>query len=379
MYLFSSITPADLDNLKLSNGLKIWEPLWACRQPNVKIFNTPVKQRNPNSSEEPEKLITEKQTSPKTKNFPENTLTVEKSKIEVKRHSNVSLSSDTTNTRAKGNFGDIYMGKDSAEVNKIDKQNSNFLTSNEECNKSGFLSNKLKQGTSSQLSQSTMSIPKSNSLIDKLDNLTDCEKSARDLENTTKLDQLKNNYSSKKYETDSYQISDIDSDIIRGSSYTLNEKAFTSFKAPIVHMSSICSFSEPSPQINSPMQMLNNNRDSVQAPIVNLNQVLETTTLVCPACNSENRITDEDISAHTLSCPNCFSSLKEVPAGTDKSNKSGESPVQKSSPTFVTNKGKKLQFDKKPKVGEGDDGSDEKKEHLRNKSNVKDATFLISP
>lgn len=47
VYLFvpilDTLTPSDLDNLKLSNGLKIWEPLWSHRQPKVKIFDTPVK------------------------------------------------------------------------------------------------------------------------------------------------------------------------------------------------------------------------------------------------------------------------------------------------------------------------------------------------
>lgn len=49
VYLFvpilKSLKPDDLDNLKLSNGLKIWEPLWAYRQPSIPIFSTPVKQR----------------------------------------------------------------------------------------------------------------------------------------------------------------------------------------------------------------------------------------------------------------------------------------------------------------------------------------------
>lgn len=43
MPILDALTPADLDNLKLANGLKIWEPLWSHRQPQVKIFNTPVK------------------------------------------------------------------------------------------------------------------------------------------------------------------------------------------------------------------------------------------------------------------------------------------------------------------------------------------------
>ncbi len=43
--LLKTLTPDDLDNLKLSNGLKIWESLWMCRQPSIKIFNTPVKQK----------------------------------------------------------------------------------------------------------------------------------------------------------------------------------------------------------------------------------------------------------------------------------------------------------------------------------------------
>lgn len=59
VYLFvpilDTLSPTDLDNLKLSNGLKIWEPLWSHRQPKVKIFNTPVKYS---------KLATQSTTSP---------------------------------------------------------------------------------------------------------------------------------------------------------------------------------------------------------------------------------------------------------------------------------------------------------------------------
>jgi len=47
VYLFvpiaKSLQPDDLDNLKLLNGLKIWEPLWAHRTPDIPIFNTLVK------------------------------------------------------------------------------------------------------------------------------------------------------------------------------------------------------------------------------------------------------------------------------------------------------------------------------------------------
>lgn len=52
VYLFvpilPSLKPEDFDNLKLSNGLKIWEPLWAYRQPAIQIFDTPVKQKQTN-------------------------------------------------------------------------------------------------------------------------------------------------------------------------------------------------------------------------------------------------------------------------------------------------------------------------------------------
>ena len=55
VYLFvpilKTLQPTDLDNLKLHNGLKIWEPLWAYRQPDILIFNTPVKQRVVNKTE----------------------------------------------------------------------------------------------------------------------------------------------------------------------------------------------------------------------------------------------------------------------------------------------------------------------------------------
>ena len=47
VYLFvpiaKTLQPDDLDNLKLLNGLRIWEPLWAHRTPDIPIFNTLVK------------------------------------------------------------------------------------------------------------------------------------------------------------------------------------------------------------------------------------------------------------------------------------------------------------------------------------------------
>ncbi|ESO05347.1 hypothetical protein HELRODRAFT_77977, partial [Helobdella robusta] len=41
--LVSSLTRSDFDNLKLENGLRLWEPLWHYQQPNVYCFSTPVK------------------------------------------------------------------------------------------------------------------------------------------------------------------------------------------------------------------------------------------------------------------------------------------------------------------------------------------------
>jgi hypothetical protein len=43
--ILKSLKPADFESLKLNNGLKIWDALWSHRQPDIKIFNTPVKQR----------------------------------------------------------------------------------------------------------------------------------------------------------------------------------------------------------------------------------------------------------------------------------------------------------------------------------------------
>ena len=55
VYLFvpiaKSLQPEDLDNLKLLNGLKIWEPLWAHRTPDIPIFNTLVKSINKQEEE----------------------------------------------------------------------------------------------------------------------------------------------------------------------------------------------------------------------------------------------------------------------------------------------------------------------------------------
>lgn len=56
VYLFvpilDSLNAGDLDNLKLANGLQIWEPLWSHRMPQVKIFNTTVRQSRVKSADE---------------------------------------------------------------------------------------------------------------------------------------------------------------------------------------------------------------------------------------------------------------------------------------------------------------------------------------
>lgn len=41
--LVSSLRRSDFENLKLENGLRLWEPLWHFQQPNVLCFSRPVK------------------------------------------------------------------------------------------------------------------------------------------------------------------------------------------------------------------------------------------------------------------------------------------------------------------------------------------------
>lgn len=112
VYLFipilKSLKPEDLDNLKLSNGLKIWEPLWAYRQPSIPIFSTPVKQR-----QSPHLLCHQEALDQSQAKEAECAYTPNSSDIAQAGKTNEGLSVVKRNSTAQNissSFGDIYMG-----------------------------------------------------------------------------------------------------------------------------------------------------------------------------------------------------------------------------------------------------------------------------
>ena len=43
--LLHALKESDFQNFRLENGLKIWNPLWEYRHPDVPVFTTPVRPR----------------------------------------------------------------------------------------------------------------------------------------------------------------------------------------------------------------------------------------------------------------------------------------------------------------------------------------------
>jgi len=123
VYLFipilSTLKLEDLNNLKLSNGLKIWEPLWAYRQPNIPIFNTPVKQKKQKIQEHgaSDSNLSTSNALPIVliKTSDNHQFTNGKRHSVFESHSNTHLEavSHKKSISVASSFGDIYMGDDS--------------------------------------------------------------------------------------------------------------------------------------------------------------------------------------------------------------------------------------------------------------------------
>lgn len=217
VYLFipilKSIKSTDLDNLKLNNGLKIWEPLWSYRQPDIEIFNTPVK-----------KKVTKISVTIVSSPIIERKEAIEKKRLSVdkKQISKVPL----TITTSSNNYGDIYMGAGGIKT--------------EEATTTTYKADNKKE------SQVISLMPKSASCLEKLvineNNNLDKDTFFKGSEQHLKSSNL-TAPNINKDESDSIQVSEFGSDTIRDSSTILNKGLATS-RAPIVHMSSVCNFSD---------------------------------------------------------------------------------------------------------------------------------------
>lgn len=353
VYLFvpilKSLNPSDLDNLKLNNGLKIWESLWAHRQPSIKIFNTPVKQKY--EIECNNRLI-----SCRVKEEP---LKVDLS-AKVSDNSKYELLIPSESVKKhKNSFGDIYMGKDD---DKSKEENS--TCQDDDQSKYDFKITKA----SPLCSKNESLIHKSNSWLEKIAKKEQLNISSKNQNNCN-----------KKYENDVFQISDFETDTIKDNSSVTTEIKKPSYpinsKAPLAHMSSICSFSDSS----TPTLMILNNKNSSKSDTVDLS---------CTKCSylmssvKLNLISSYKGSS-SFNCPNCVNNLNtNLSASLSGLNEARVDKAEKTNDVYLKTPGKCDQQKKisisttEPvlkKVTELEDNQDVK---LATSSNVRDATFF---
>lgn len=217
--IIKSIHPDDLDNLKLSNGLKIWEPLWAHRTPSdIPIFGTFVKKKpdetkvqapSPSPNTNLLSLSTSNMNDDKRKQSIDQNETIksENDKLNNSSANLVRLPSSKSTQGISSPFGSIYMGENT-------KPTLTLMPPQDQLHKRLSLSS---------LGSNRISISNS-SLSD-----TSIEKNAKPL--------LKN------LDIDSIQISDFENDQIKDGD-KMNSKNSNNLRAPIVHMNSICSYSD---------------------------------------------------------------------------------------------------------------------------------------
>lgn len=264
VYLFipilDSLNASDLDNLKLSNGLKIWQPLWSHRQPSIKIFNTPVKQKYRIASDT--NLVNSDDKS---------------NDDEISLVNNLNQKPVTTT-------GNIYVGKNATLM-----ATSNILKS------SSFLENM-------------------NGKLDGATNVISEAPSQYSLLNTENSTSVAANKPDKIDEYDSIQISDFDTDTIRDSIHVLSETAKTTpssnasatpvarssvgvtsaKKAPLVHMHSICSFSDNS---STPSYLKSSDGETLAFYCSKCNAVINNlkpaSMPVCPHCSTPVKLNGE--------------------------------------------------------------------------------------
>jgi hypothetical protein len=238
IYLFipilKSLKREDLDTLKLSNGLKIWDPLWAYSQPDIKIFTNPVR-KNKNVVEKKvlvpefqEELFLSREVSLKKKEE-------KPSKMSVKLKHKLSIIADKIIDK-KTEVQEVE------EAKLCDQDQDSQTTTSEQQNKK-------------------TSLPKSFSCAEKLNN-NEPDESLKDgykpeVKNIRSESLVSKSLMLKKSQSDldriliaeeedhSFGISDIDNEVISDSLFSLNEKnnsTMTNIKlnAPLAHMNSIC-------------------------------------------------------------------------------------------------------------------------------------------
>ena len=202
VYLFvpiiKSLKPSDLDNLKLNNGLKIWEPLWAYRQPDIPIFNTPVKQKH-TQLETPEisKNVISKPESGSIKKTPE-----------PKSFSTEPNKETQSPSKPSSNFGNIYMGND-----KLEKKSGDSTSK-----AASILSNFKRTSQSDAETKQSKKTSRESSTVSSTENVKNVSPIlAKHIEIVIKE-------SKNDEEVSSIHVSEYDNDTIRDSLTVLNKK-----------------------------------------------------------------------------------------------------------------------------------------------------------
>lgn len=274
VYLFvpiiKTLQPADLDNLKLVNGLRIWEPLWAHRTPDIPIFNTFVKHKH--HSGEQLNQQQQQQVEQKRNLSSGSAVVVPETKIETEKP-NLNIPSPMTPSKSSqglgvsNNFG-IYMG-DQTKLAPPTMEVSSKRQSVSSVSSSQFDSKEKKVSITSASSEFSLN---EKPLI-------------------------------KNLEIDSIHISDFGSDRIRDSDVGSKEKPANrnTLRAPIVHMNSICSFSDSGQSVTpTPIQ------EDVETLDQKSKLSLET---FCPNCKRVNKQASISSTGSSKNCQNCFQLL----------------------------------------------------------------------
>ena len=357
--LLKSLQPEDLDNLKLSNGLKIWESLWSHRQPAIKIFNTPVKQKYETKEGEQLIFVQETMTTTTTGSKLPNASTTHRKvsldlvtkKFEISAANEPSANKELPSMKLKykeesinkenTSFGAIYMGSAETTTN-INNTITTTPTATTENQKSLENDNVAVFPPPPPIPPKS-TIPKSMGYMENMSRLAEEQQQSERIraspsqasfaatQQATDTFLLKQEAQQRIDESDSIHISDFDSDTIRDSVDKSPSKSAvlptpvrsptsgtittttTGKIAPIVHMSSICSINE------SPAAYSTTNTSSISTTPRACGSSLTTTdclTIFCPRCNfilqsvRLDSVSSYVESTSTLSCKNCFGVIR---------------------------------------------------------------------
>jgi len=294
VYLFipilKSLRAEDLDTLKLSNGLRIWQPLWAFRQPDIRIFNSSVKLKSNKEEEQEQEAAKERERKQLNQ------------QLTVNADPFLSASTDQAPSRPskiemkREREGSIYMGNNSERLKSLSQ--SKFLstpTANQTVPKSASYQENFREHIDqrpSQLDSASTHLQMSSSDILETDGTSDVLPPLRPIQNTL--------------------IEDL----------VLNSQ---NIKAPIAHMSSICSFySEVSqqhltvPNLTESSSLFNKPSSSLLTPDKEEPSLLS----ICNNCKravSLNKNIINNLVSNSMTLVQCLDCMSKLNSQTERS------------------------------------------------------------